>query len=102
MKRQNIPEIIGIGLLALGLGAAAAPALAQEHYPSARKLDDNGSVSEPGPAPGNTAAVRRPVRRRRLVNYQGQRPQQPAPHQYYSSARRADDNGSVDEPGPGR
>jgi hypothetical protein len=91
---------MGIGLLALGLCAAAAPALAQSsNYPSARKLDDNGSVSEPGPVAGNGAAVQRPVRGRRLVNnYQAPTPQ----HQSYPSARKANDNGSVDEPGPSR
>jgi hypothetical protein len=97
MRRQNIHTMMGIGLLVLGACAAAAPALAQSsYYPSARKLNDNGSVSEPGPVAGNAAAVRRPVRERRLVNYQAPTPQ----HQYYSSARKADDNGSVDEPGP--
>jgi hypothetical protein len=86
---------MALGLLA-GICAAAAPALAQSsYYPSARKLNDNGSVTEPGPVAGNAAAVAQPVRGRRLVN------QAPTPqHQSYSSARKADDNGSVEEPGP--
>ena len=98
MRRQNIHATMGIGLLALGVCAAAAPALAQaSHYSSARKADDNGSVDEPGPAAGSGAAVQQPVRGRRLVN------QAPTPqHQSYSSARKADDNGSVDEPSPSR
>jgi len=90
---------MGIGLLALGVCAAAAPALAQtSHYSSSRKADDNGSVDEPGPAAaGSGAAVQQPVRGRRLVN------QAPTPqHQAYPSARKADDNGSVDEPGASR
>jgi hypothetical protein len=88
---------MGIGLLTVGVCAAAASALAQSsYYSSARKLNDNGSVSEPGPAAGNAAAARQPVRGRRLVNYQAPTPQ----HQYYPSARKANDNGSVDEPGP--
>jgi hypothetical protein len=99
MRRQNIQAIMGVGLLALGVCAAAAPALAQSsHYPSDRKPNDNGSVSEPGPGAGNGAAVQRPVRGGRLVNYQAPTPQ----HQYYPSARKANDNGSVDEPGPSR
>jgi hypothetical protein len=100
MRRQNIHAIMGIGLLALGVCSAAATALAQSsNHPSARKLDDNGSVSEPGPVAGNGAAVQRPVRGRRLVNnYQAPTPQ----HQSYPSARKANDNGSVDEPGPSR
>jgi hypothetical protein len=89
---------MGIGLLALGVCAAAAPALAQtSHYSSARKANDNGSVDEPGPAAGSGAAVRQPVRGQRLVN-QASTPQ----HQNYPSARKANDNGSVDEPGPSR
>jgi hypothetical protein len=103
MRRQTIHAIMGImgiGLLALGVCAAAVPALAQtSHYSSARKADDNGSVAEPGPAAGSSAAVRQPVRGRRLVN-QAPTPQQQ--HQSYSSARKADDNGSVAEPGPSR
>lgn len=100
MRRQNIHAIMGIGLLALGVCAAAAPSLAQSsYYPSSRKLNDNGSVNEPGPAAGNGAAVRQPVSGGRLVNnYQAPTPQ----HQSYPSARKADDNGSVDEPGPSR
>ena len=97
MRRQTIHAIMGIGLLVLGVGAAAVPALAQSsYYSSARKLNDNGSVNEPSPAAGNAAAVRQPVRGRGLVNYQAPTPQ----HQYYSAVRKANDNGSVDEPGP--
>ena len=100
MRRQNIHAIMGIGLLALGVCATAVPALAQNSpYPSARKVNDNGSVDEPGPGAGNPAAVQRPARGGRLVNsYQAPAPQ----HQYYPSARKANDNGSVDEPGPSR
>jgi hypothetical protein len=89
---------MGIGLLALGVCAGAAPALAQtSHYPSARKANDNGSVDEPGAAGGSGAAVGQPVRGQRLVN------QAPTPqHQSYPSARKANDNGSVDEPSPSR
>jgi len=89
---------MGIGLLALGVCAAAVPALAQtSHYSSARKANDNGSVDEPGPAAGSGAAEQQPVGGRRLVN------QAPTPaHQSYPSARKANDNGSVDEPGPSR
>jgi hypothetical protein len=87
---------MGIGLLALAACGAAGPALAQSsHYPSARNLNDNGSVNDPSPAARNAAAGQ-PVRGGRLLNYQAPTPQ----HQYYSSARKADDNGSVDEPGP--
>lgn len=104
MQRRNSRKTMSVGLsaLAFAIGLASVPAFAQSaHYPSARKLDDNGSVSEPGPAGGNAAISRPSRRRRRLVNYQA--PQtQPPPHQYYPSARKADDNGSVDEPGPGR
>ena len=100
MRRQNTHAIMGIGLLALGVCATAIPALAQG-YPSARKADDNGSVNEPGPAAGNAAATRQPVRGGRLVNNYNYRA--PAPqHQAYPSARRADDNGSVEEPSPSR
>jgi hypothetical protein len=90
---------MGIGLLALGVCAAAVPALAQSsHYSSARKANDNGAVDEPGPAAGSAAAVQQPVRAGRLVNnYQAPAPQ----HQNFSSARKSNDNGSVDEPGPG-
>jgi hypothetical protein len=89
---------MSLGLLALGVCAAAAPALAQSsYYSSDRKLNDNGSVNEPNSVAGNAAAAGRPARPRRLVNYQAQTPQ----HQYYPSVRKADDNGSVDEPGAG-
>jgi hypothetical protein len=98
MRRQNIHAIVGIGLLALGVCTAAAPALAQaSHYPSARKADDNGAVNEPGPTAGSGAAEQQPAGERRLVN-QASTPQ----HQSYPSARKANDNGSVDEPGPSR
>ena len=98
MRRQSIHALMGIGLLALGVCAAAAPALAQSsYYPSARKLNDNGSVNEPGPAAGTGAAAQRPARDQRLVN------QAPAPQRgFYPSDRKPNDNGSVDEPGPTR
>ena len=98
---------IGVGLAALTLGMSfASAAFAQStYYPNDRRLDDNGSVYEPGSAlsmnantDANTNA--RPTHRHaHLVNY--------APHtsptgrQYFPNDRRADDNGSVDEPGPG-
>jgi hypothetical protein len=90
---------MGIGLLALGVCAAAVPALAQSSfYPSDRKANDNGSIAEPGPAAGNAGAVQQQVRGGSLVNsYQAPAPQR----QNYSSARKANDNGSVDEPAPG-
>jgi len=98
MIRQNIRATMGLGLgvLAFGVCLASAQAFAQSsYYPSARKLDDNGSVSEPSPTGENAnAMVRQPVRAP-LVS---QAPTQQ--RQYYSSARHADDNGSVDEPGP--
>lgn len=97
MRRQNIHAIMSIGLLTLGVCAAAAPALAQSSYTSSRKPNDNGSVNEPGPAAGTAAAVAQAGRGGRLVNYQAPTPQ----HQYYSAVRKANDNGSVDEPGPG-
>jgi hypothetical protein len=96
MMRQNIRATMGLGLGVLAFVLASAQAFAQSsYYSSARKLDDNGSVSEPSPTGANAnAMVRQPVRAP-LVN---QAPTQQ--HQYYSSARHADDNGSVDEPGP--
>jgi hypothetical protein len=72
---------MGIGLLELSVCAVAASALAQNsYYSSARKLNDNGSVNEPGRVAGNAAAVGQPVRGRRLVNYQA--PTTPQ-HQYH-------------------
>jgi hypothetical protein len=72
---------MALGLLA-GICAAAAPALAQSsYYPSARKLNDNGSVTEPGPVTGNAT----PYGNRSVAG----------------DSPGADDNGSDDEPGPG-
>lgn len=97
MRRQNIRTILSIGVLALSV----APALAQSaRYPSARRLDDNGSVNEPGPGPGSSPAAAPQYRMQRPLQNSARNTQQQ--QRYYPSARRANDNGSVDEPGPGR
>jgi hypothetical protein len=100
---------IGVGLAALTLGmsfaSAAAFAQSSSYYPNDRRLDDNGSVYEPGStlsanANANTNAnVTQTRRRAHLINYAPQPSR--ALRQYYPNDRRADDNGSVDEPGPG-
>lgn len=95
MRRQNIPAVIAIGVLALSV----VPALAQSaRYPSDRRVDDNGSVNEPGPG-GSAAAGPQMRMQEPLQNSARTMPQQ---QRYYPSSRRADDNGSVNEPGPGR
>ena len=88
---------VSLGALALVLGLATVPAVAQQSpfYPSDRKVNDNGSVYEPGP--GASPAARQSNRHEHLLNYQPQ-----AQNRYYPSDRKLNDNGSVDEPGQGR
>jgi hypothetical protein len=102
MARLRIRIGVGLAALTLGMSIASAAAFAQStYYPNDRRLDDNGSIYEPGSALSMNANTNAGQTRRRahLVNY--------APHtsptgrQYYPNDRRADDNGSVDEPGPG-
>ena len=82
---------LGLGALAVGLVMAAAPVFAQSgpYYPSDRKLNDNGSVYEPGPA----STAKQPAGP--LYNYV---PPQAGHGQYFTSDRKLNDNGSVDEP----
>jgi hypothetical protein len=105
MERLRVRIGVGLAALTLGMSFASAAFAQSTYYPNDRRLDDNGSVYEPGSAlsmNANTNAdtnTRQTRRRAHLVNY--------APHtsptgrQYYANDRRADDNGSVDEPGPG-
>jgi hypothetical protein len=98
MARLRTRIGVGLAALALGMSFASAAAFAQStsYYPNDRKLDDNGSVSEPGSAP--SASTTHTGRRAHLINYAPQT--NPTLRQYYPNDRRADDNGSVDEPGP--
>jgi hypothetical protein len=98
MTKRNLRARMLFGVAALAFGVtstAAAFAQSGPYYPSDRKLDDNGSVYEPGPGPG--AAARAYVAREERVHLT---PVAPA-RQYYPTDRKPDDNGSVDEPGPG-
>lgn len=101
MKKRNLRSQASIGLAALALamsvGSVAAFAQFGPYYPAARKLNDNGSVYEPGPGPA--PAAMRHLRHARLYNYA---PQYQPQRRYYPAARKLNDNGSVDEPGPGR
>jgi hypothetical protein len=99
MKRQSTPVKISIGVAALAFGVSLVSVAAfgqyGPYYPTDRKVDDNGSVYEPGP--GAAAVKQQPVRQTHVLNYA---PQQS--RQYYPTDRKPDDNGSVDEPGPDR
>jgi hypothetical protein len=96
MTKRNLRTkmLIGVAALAFGVTATAAAFAQSTYYPTSRRLDDNGSVYEPGPGPGFASSAY--VARQERVT-----PVQPA-RQYYATDRKADDNGSVDEPGPGR
>ena len=109
MQTGNLPRVAAaLGAVALAV-LMTGPSFAQDHtyYPSSRRLNDNGSVDEPGPAasaqPIHVASAHH---RGHLVNQAGYTPA-PAwsinfPGQYFPGVRRASDNGSVYEPGPGR
>jgi hypothetical protein len=102
MGRLRVRISVGLVAMALGMSFASEAAFAQfgSYYPNDRKLDDNGSVYEPGSGPTASASTgtRHRSRHAQLINYAPQTSR--ALRQYWPNDRRPDDNGSVDEPGP--
>lgn len=98
MGRHHVRIGVGLAALTLGISVTFGAAFAQfnSYYPNDRRLDDNGSVYEPGPGP--SASTRLPAQREQLINYAPQTSR--TLRQYWPNDRRLDDNGSVDEPGP--
>jgi hypothetical protein len=98
MARLRTRIGVGLATLTLGMSIASAAAFAQStsYYPSDRKLNDNGSVSEPGSTPSASTSTRHTGRRAHLINYAPQ-PSRTA-KQHWPNDRKPDDNGSVDEP----